>query len=98
MPFAPTTEKAPTRAAVHTMLTNLVGAFNVIVQIHRLIVCSTIYFTNILPDCEDETEILVSRPRREVSPRDSMAELEDLHATIRSLQQRISDLEKKCTS
>ena len=74
------------------MLTNLVGAFNVIVQLHRLIV------SNILPDCEDEAEILVSRPRREVSPRDSMAELEDLHATIRSLQQRISDLEKKCTS
>ena len=55
-------------------------------------------FANILPDCEDETEILVSRPRREVSPRDSVAELEDLHATIRSLEQRISDLEKKCTS
>ena len=66
---------------------------------HYYLTSGQVYlFANILPDCEDETEILVSRPRREVSPRDSVAELEDLHATIRSLEQRISDLEKKCTS
>ena len=43
-------------------------------------------------DCEQETEVLVSRPRREVSQSES-EELRELRETVRLLQEKIARLE-----
>ena len=55
-------------------------------------------------DCDHETEILLSRPRRETKDKksifdtdtDNVVQLEKLHDTIRTLEQKIADLEQKC--
>ena len=47
-----------------------------------------------LIDCEAETEVLLSRPRRRTE-KYSDANVDDLLETIKKLEQRISDLEDK---
>ena len=46
-------------------------------------------------DCEEETEILVSRPRRRRNVEANENELEKLHNIIDKLEERISELEQK---
>ena len=46
-------------------------------------------------DCEEETEILVSRPRRRRNVEANENELEKLHDIIDKLEERISELEQK---
>ena len=46
------------------------------------------------PDCHQETEVLVSRPRRDVSQSDS-EDLRDLRETVQQLREKIDRLEEQ---